>query len=93
MGEADNVHEYINHLHVTTRSRPRLETFGCLGYELGSLGMTLDRQQRRFCRDPSATSCAVCLGARKLAAEEQLFYSGQMVVLAPVQGEVPRSGS
>ncbi|CAK8992526.1 unnamed protein product [Durusdinium trenchii] len=59
-----------------------------LGYELGVLGMTLDRQERRFCRDASAGSCRVCAAARRRRTEEALFVGAKEVALAPVQGEV-----
>ena len=58
------------------------------GYELGVLGMTLDRQERRFCRDASAGSCRVCAAARRRRTEEALFVGAKEVALAPVQGEV-----
>ncbi|CAJ1455438.1 unnamed protein product [Effrenium voratum] len=59
-----------------------------LGYEMGSMGMTLDKAERRFCRDACSGSCGVCAAAAQLAAEESLFVGRLPVVLCPWPGQV-----
>eukprot|EP00434_Breviolum_minutum_P001823 symbB.v1.2.001615.t1/scaffold80.1/size342472/2 len=61
-----------------------------LGYELGALGVPLDRAERRFVHDASKPSCAVCLAAQRVSAERLLMAGAwKPVVLAPQHGEVP----
>lgn len=60
------------------------------GYELGALGVPLDRAERRFVHDASKPSCAVCLAAQRVSAERLLMAGAwKTVVLAPQHGEVP----
>lgn len=59
-----------------------------LGYELGSLGMPLDRAERRSCNAAARDSCAVCCAARRRAAEEQLYVGAREAWLAPRAGQV-----
>ena len=59
-----------------------------LGYELGALGMPLDKAERRFCNDAASSSCKVCAAAAQLSAEESLFAGCLPVSLAPVPGTV-----
>ena len=59
------------------------------GYELGALGVPLDRAERRFVHDASKPSCAVCLAAQRGSAERLLMAGAwKTVVLAPQHGEV-----
>ena len=59
-----------------------------LGYELGALGMPLDKAERRFCQEVSNGKCNVCASAALLAIEESLFSGCLPVTLAPVPGIV-----
>ena len=54
---------------------------------MGSMGMTLDKAERRFCRDACSGSCGVCAAAAQLAAEESLFVGRLPVVLCPWPGQ------
>ncbi|CAL1141600.1 unnamed protein product [Cladocopium goreaui] len=61
------------------------------GYELGSLGIPLDRAERRFCRDAARDSCGVCAAAAANRAEARLFAgAARTVKLATNAGEVQR---
>ena len=59
-----------------------------LGYELGALGMPLDKAERRFCYDASSGKCDICAASALLAAEESLFAGCLPVMLSPVPGKV-----
>jgi len=57
-----------------------------LGYDLGSLGLAPNRNDRRFCQERSCETCLVCGVAATLRAEESLFFGRLPVTLSPVAG-------
>lgn len=55
---------------------------------MGSLGIPLDRAERRFCRDAARDSCGVCAAAAAHRAEARLFAgAARAVKLATNAGE------
>eukprot|EP00930_Biecheleria_cincta_P096701 TRINITY_DN88510_c0_g1_i1.p1 TRINITY_DN88510_c0_g1~~TRINITY_DN88510_c0_g1_i1.p1 ORF type:complete len:962 (+),score=135.46 TRINITY_DN88510_c0_g1_i1:366-3251(+) len=84
-------------VHSKLRNLPQAVTFNLdasmtaeeqMGYEFGALGCSVDKADRRHCRDPSSKDCRVCAAATRLHREEDLFFGRIPVVLSPVPGEV-----
>eukprot|EP00299_Pterocystis_sp_00344_P007583 c2519_g1_i1.p1 GENE.c2519_g1_i1~~c2519_g1_i1.p1 ORF type:complete len:1392 (+),score=412.82 c2519_g1_i1:290-4177(+) len=81
----------------TDRNPPAMVTFNLdqgttaeeqMAYELASMGIAIDTNDRVFAGTPSVPTCRVCSSCAFSEAEEVLFFGSSTIYLKPSKGEV-----